>query len=104
MERFISCDPTNIDQHCDMITILFADGEENSTKGGDCWMMRSMHCLSMPICDMSMVPPEYVELFDKEYNGFKCAFIYEEYEETKRIVKEYRDMLACYLEKRKEIL
>ena len=104
MKKFISIDPTKVKEHCDHVTILFADGEENSTKGGDCWGMRSMHCLAMPVCDMTMVPPEYMELFDKEYNGFKCAYIYEDYEKTKDIVKEYRDMLELYLFNRKEIV
>ena len=104
MKKFISIDPTKVKEHCDHITILFADGEENSTKGGDCWGMRSMHCLSMPVCGVEMVPPEYSALFDKEYNGYKCAYIYEEYEDTKRIVKEYRDMLELYLANRKEIV
>jgi len=104
MKKFISCDPTKVNQHCDHITILFADGEVNSTKGGDCWGMRNQHCLSMPICDMSMVPPEYIDLFDKESNGYTCAYIYRPYEETDKLTKEYRDMLSTYLDKRKEIV
>ena len=104
MKKFVSCNPTKVNQHCDHVTILFADGEENSTKGGECWMMRSMLCLQMPVCAIDMVPPEYVDLFDKEYNGYKCTYIYEGYVETEHIVKEYRDMLQAYLEKRKDIL
>ena len=104
MKKFKSADPYEVNQHCDHITILYADGEEGSTKGGDCWGMRNTHCLSMPICDISLVPPEYIALFDKESNGYKCTYIYEEYDVTRTIVNEYRDMLQSYLNKRKDIL
>lgn len=97
MKKFISIDPTVVKNHCDHVRILFSDGEVSSTKGGDCWGMRNLHCFSLAICDITQVPQELTNLFDKEYNGYPCAYLYDTYENENAICEEYRDLLTSKL-------
>ena len=57
--------------HVDMV---FADGEHCSTKGGELFGMRTLHCFASAVCP----DQRFAECFPMTYNGFRFAFVKDE--------------------------
>lgn len=87
MQNFIS-DKVQENLNCNHVFILYHDGEIAMTKGGSCFLARSMFQRYSPVT-YETVPVQLIDLFDNELSGFKCMY---SNDITKEML-EYRELL-----------
>lgn len=92
MQKFIS-DKVQENSTCGHVFILYHDGEIVMTKGGSCFLARSMFQQYSPVTHET-VPVQLTDLFDNESSGFKCMY---SNDITKEML-EYRELLKKTME------
>ena len=92
MNKIIS-DKVEENDNCEHVFILFEDGEVLMTKGGSCFLQRSLFDTKVQLIS-GKAPNELQELFDKKHSGYHCSFFQDD--DDLRI-EEYRMLLSSTL-------